>query len=234
MCIDNIVLPDMVFEDWGLIDYHTALDRQHLLFDHMVELRRLKKDIDREYLIFAEHPTVITMGRRADKDNLITPKSVLDQRGIDVVQIERGGDVTVHAPGQLVVYPIIDLRLHSHGVKDYVDRLEQAVIRTIARFGVKGDHIDGASGVWIGRDTPNERKICALGIKCSHFVTMHGLALNVNTDMSCFSLINPCGFVDKGVTSLAVECQRRIDMNEVKSELKRQLTESLSILTLNH
>ena len=132
--------------------------------------------------------------------------------------------MTLHAPGQLVVYPIISLRRHRLGVKDYVRLLEECVIRTIADFGVKGERVEGASGVWIGKGTPGERKICALGIKCSRFVTMHGLALNVCNDLELFRLINPCGFIDKGVTSLSQECGGEIPVAEVRGRLLHHLS----------
>jgi lipoyl(octanoyl) transferase len=144
----------------------------------------------------------------------------LERRGIEFVQIERGGDITYHGPGQLVVYPILDMQKYSLGVKSYIDLLEETIIRVIAKYGIKGERVEGATGVWIDVGTPRERKICAIGVKCSRFVTMHGLALNVNTDLSYFSAINPCGFIDKGVTSISRELGHDIDMIEVKDLFK--------------
>lgn len=140
---------------------------------------------------------------------------------MDCYHVERGGDVTYHGPGQLVAYPILDLERHHLGVKDYVGLIEEAVIQTIALYGIRGERVDGASGVWIGAKTSDERKICALGVKCSRFCTMHGLALNVNTSLDGFSIINPCGFVDRGVTSMAREIGRDIDIEPGKDSVLR-------------
>ena len=126
-----------------------------------------------------------------------------------------------------MAYPIIDLEQHRLGVKDYIDRLEESVIRTIAEYGIKGERVDGATGVWIGKGTPTERKICAIGVKCSRYVTMHGLALNVNTDLDAFRLINPCGFTDKGVTSIARETGHEVELREVARRLENHLLDLL-------
>lgn len=208
--------------DSGVTDYGEMLTMQRMLHSRMVERKKSKDKIDTEYLILTEHLPVVTLGRHANEDNLLMTSDCMMSRGIGVYHIERGGDVTYHGPGQLVVYPLIDLEYHHLGVKDYVDMLEEVVIRTIAAFGLRGERVNGASGVWIGRGTPGERKICALGVKCSRYVTMHGLALNVNTDMSGFEIINPCGFKDKGVTSMARELGREIPMEEVKKIIGSQ------------
>ena len=206
--------------DTGLTDYPQMLARQRELFSEMVERKKHGLPIDNEYIFFTEHRPVVTLGRHAESANVLIPEEVLKGNGIDVFRIERGGDVTYHGPGQLVVYPLIDLEKYHLGVKDYVNMLEECVIRTIAHFGVKGERVKGASGVWIGAGSNAERKICALGVKCSRYITMHGLALNVNTDLDGFRIINPCGFTDKGVTSLAKECGRQIDMSIVTNILK--------------
>jgi lipoyl(octanoyl) transferase len=143
--------------------------------------------------------------------------------GATLFHIDRGGDITFHGPGQLVAYPILDLEHYGLGLKAYIHRLEEAVIRTCAAYGVKGDRVEGATGVWLDVGTPRERKICAIGVRSSRFVTMHGLALNVNTDLNYFRYIHPCGFIDKGVTSLAVECGGPVDMQEVKDRLSREI-----------
>lgn len=202
MCADSC--PIRVI-DAGTVPYREMLARQHTLFDAMVAERRAGREVSAEYVIMVEHPPVITLGRHADRHNLLVSRDKLALAGYDVVDIDRGGDITYHGPGQLVVYPIIDMQRHRLGVKDYVHLLEQAVIDTIGAYGIRGERVDGATGVWIDAGTPRERKICAIGVRCSHFVTMHGLALNVTTDMRGFTLINPCGFVDKGVTSMALE-----------------------------
>ena len=141
------------------------------------------------------------------------------------MKVNRGGDITYHGPGQLVVYPIIDMANFGVGVKEYVDLLEEVVIRTVGEFGITGERLEGATGVWLDAHTPRARKICAIGIKCSRYVTMHGFALNVNTDLNYFNYINPCGFVDKGVTSIAKEVGAEIPVAEVKTIVKRYFEE---------
>ena len=205
--------------DAGTEAYSEMLDKQRLIFQRMVASKKEKLPIEEEYIILVEHPSVITLGRHAKEANVLLDKDSLVLRGVELYHIERGGDVTYHGPGQLVAYPILDLEQHRLGVKDYVWLLEEAVIRTVADFGIEGVRIHGASGVWIGANTSDERKICALGVKCSRYITMHGLALNVNTDLNGFRLINPCGFVDKGVTTMAAELGRHVSMIDVKASL---------------
>lgn len=211
----------------GLMDYEDVWEIQKDYFGQLVEYKKFHShqnkesisendvEIPTEHLILTEHPAVITLGRHADINNVITRRENLQYRGIKVIPIERGGDVTYHGPGQLVAYPIIDLERHHLGVKKYVDMLEETVIRLIAPFGITGERVEGASGVWIGKGTPNERKIAAVGVKCSHFVTMHGIAININTDLTGFHDINPCGFVEKGVTSLQAETGKELDFNHI-------------------
>lgn len=197
-------------------EYRETLERQRKIFSEMVEAKKRGETPDVERLLLVEHPPVITLGRHAHEENLLVDESLLRGEGVDVVRIERGGDITYHGPGQLVVYPLLDLERHHMGVRSYVDFLEEVVIRTLGVYGIKGERVDGATGVWIGKGTPHERKICAIGVKCSRHCTMHGLALNVNTDLCRFRLINPCGFVDKGVTSMAAELGEEVDFNKVK------------------
>lgn len=208
MCIETI--------DLGLRPYKEVWDLQHTIFNKMVAQKKQGNKPQKEYLLLVEHTPVITLGKHAKESNLLIPASIMDREGIDCFHIERGGDVTYHGPGQLVAYPILDLESHRLGVKGYVNLLEESVIRTIAQYGITGGRIEGASGVWVGEKAGCEKKICALGVKCSRFCTMHGLALNVNTDLSAFSMINPCGFTDKGVTSMKTETGRILDFEEVK------------------
>lgn len=205
--------------DEGLKDYAEMLARQRAVFGEMVERKRSRMPVANEYLFLVEHNPVVTLGRHARQENLLMPEETLREQGIEVFRIERGGDVTYHGPGQLVAYPVIDLEAHRLGVKDYVNLLEECVIRTISDFGLKGDRVAGASGVWIDTGTSRERKICALGVKCSRYITMHGLALNVNTDIRGFGVINPCGFTDRGVTSMAVELGHDVPIDLVKKRL---------------
>lgn len=202
--------------DLGRMEYEEVWALQRSVFDAMVASKKSGFHVTEETLFLVEHYPVITLGKHAHKVNILTPLHILAEKGIKVFEIERGGDVTYHAPGQLVAYPIMDLEIHKMGIKKYVNALEESVIRTIAHYGVKGKRIEGASGVWVDTGKGKERKICALGVKCSRYCTMHGLALNINTDLSGFKLINPCGFVDKGVTSLANETGRDIDFEEAK------------------
>ena len=207
--------------DEGIQDYAEILQKQRLIFTEMVERKKQSFPIEEEFLLMVEHPPVITLGRHAKEANVLINDEELERRGVKLFHIDRGGDVTFHGPGQIVVYPILDLEYHHIGVKDYVNLLEEAVIRTIADFGIIGNRVQGASGVWIGRRSTreSERKICALGVKCSRFITMHGLALNVNTDLDGFRLINPCGFIDKGVTSMSVELGKTLSIEDVKHSL---------------
>ncbi len=205
--------------DEGKKQYAEMLAKQREVFSKMVDRKKNTLPIEEEYIFFVEHLPVITLGKHAKEANVLYNVEQLAGKGVELFHIERGGDVTYHGPGQLVAYPIIDLEYHHLGVKDYVALLEQAVILTIREFGIRGERVAGASGVWIEAGTTRERKICALGVKCSRYITMHGLALNVNTDMEGFRLINPCGFIDKGVTSIAAELHKEVDINKVKDIL---------------
>lgn len=200
--------------DLGLIEYGEALRIQMEIFNQKVERKREGMKTD-DILFLAEHPPVVTLGRRAKEENLLISKEMMSDRGVELFHITRGGDVTYHGHGQLVAYPLLDLDAYGLGVKDYVGLLEETVMTTIAHFGISGKREEGATGVWIG-EGKEIRKICAIGVKCCRYCTMHGLALNVNTDLSGFEMINPCGFTDRGVTSLARETGREINMMEVK------------------
>jgi lipoyl(octanoyl) transferase len=181
-----------------------------------------------EEVLMVEHNHVYTLGLHGKAENMLLNEGQLKERGIEFIHIERGGDITYHGPGQIVVYPIINLKAHKLGVKDYVHLLEQIVIDFLATYEIESGRVEGATGVWLGIGTPAERKICAIGVKCSHFVTRHGFALNINTDLSYFSLINPCGFVDKGVTSLSVELGKPVDMDEAKERLRGIINAALA------
>lgn len=204
--------------DFGIEDYGNVLLKQRTLFDALVEAKRNGIQ-GTEYILAGEHLPVITLGRRAQESNILFPKDFLEEKGIKVFHIERGGDVTFHNPGQLIIYPIIDLDKHNLGVKDFVNLMEEAVIRTLKFYGIKGERIEGKTGVWIGKGTSFERKICAMGIKCTRFCTMHGLSLNVNNDLEGFTWINPCGFRDRGVTSIKKESGKEFKISDVKERL---------------
>lgn len=203
----------MIIEDWGTIAYGEAWNRQKILNENL----RNHKSHD-EYLIFAEHPPVFTLGFHANQQNLLVSSDILKSKNIECFRIERGGDITFHGPGQLVVYPIMDLSTHKLGVKQYVHLLEKTVIQLLDIYNIKAYTDDSAIGVWLDWGLKEARKICAIGIKISRGVSMHGLALNVNTDLDYFNLINPCGFTDKGVTSMEKELYHPVDMDDVKSK----------------
>lgn len=216
--------PRLVVEDCGTVAYRPMWARQQAIVDAMVARRRAGLPVDEERLLLVEHPHVYTLGRHGHADNMLLSERALQASGAECVRVDRGGDITYHGPGQLVAYPIISLEAHRLGVKAYVDLLEESVIRTIAAYGIRGGRVEGATGVWLGIGTPRERKICAIGVRCQRFITEHGLALNVNTDLGRFRAINPCGFVDKGVTSLQAELGREVSMGEVKRRFTEEFT----------
>jgi lipoyl(octanoyl) transferase len=213
-------------EDWGMVPYAEAWERQRTYFDAVVEAKQQGRPHP-DRLILVEHPPVYTLGRSGKDGNMLLSEAQLQAIGATLYHIDRGGDITFHGPGQLVAYPILDLEHFSLGLKEYIHVLEEAVIRTCAAYGVACDRVPGATGVWLDKGTPRERKICAIGVRSSHFVTMHGLALNVNTDLNYFRYIHPCGFIDKGVTSLALECGHPVEMAEVKLRLQEELNRLL-------
>ena len=214
-------------EDWGLVAYEEAWKRQTAFFDALVVAKRSKEpEFDR--LIVCEHPPVYTIGRSGKENNMLLSDEQLTRLGASYFHIDRGGDVTFHGPGQLVCYPIIDLEHYGFGLKAYVNVLEEAVIRVCESYGIGAGRVEGATGVWVDGQSSLARKICAIGIRCSHYCTMHGLAFNLNVDLRYFSYINPCGFVDKGVTSLKQELGMEVNMEEVKQRLLKNLIKLLN------
>jgi lipoyl(octanoyl) transferase len=208
--------------DWGLIDYQKAWDRQETLFKSIVDVKINNKHqaLNRptqNYLVFCEHPHVYTLGKSGKPENLLLDEMGLNAHHAQYYKINRGGDITYHGPGQLVLYPIIDLENFFTDIHRYMRNLEEAVILTCKYFDIETTRIEGLTGVWIN-DT-NPRKICAMGVKSSRWVTMHGLALNVRPDMSYFSHIVPCGIDDKAVTSMQQESSQSIAISEVKAVL---------------
>ena len=212
--------------DWNIIPYADAWTRQTEWFDTLVRAKQAGEEYE-NHIILCEHPHVYTLGRSGKEGNMLLSEEQLQKIGATLYHIDRGGDITYHGPGQLVCYPILNLEEFSVGLKEYVHLLEEAVIRVCASYGIIAGRLEKATGVWQEGDTPRARKICAIGVRSSHFVTMHGLALNVNTDLRYFSYIHPCGFIDKGVTSLQQELKREMPMEEVKQRLCRELQELL-------
>lgn len=221
-------MPEVIFKDLGLIDYKEAWDYQEKLFaetiDQKIQIRNGNTElVTKNYLLFCEHPHVYTLGKSGSIDHLLLNEDQLEENNANFYKINRGGDITYHGPGQLVGYPIFDLDHFFSDIHKYLRFLEQAVIDTLAEYGVIGDRMDGLTGVWIEANTPKARKICAMGVKSSRWVTMHGIGFNINSDLSYFSNIIPCGIDDKAVTSLKQELGREIDMNELAQILKKKL-----------
>lgn len=207
------------YQDLGRIVYAKALDIQTEKFNALLAAKA-KGEKGRNELLFCEHDPVLTIGKSGKDSNLLIPEARLQALGVSYYHINRGGDITYHGPGQITGYPIFDLETWHIGLKQYIYRLEETIIRFLALYGLKGERLEGATGVWLDPFVAGKaRKICAIGVKSSRFVTMHGFALNINTDLNYFSLINPCGFTDKGVTSLAKELGKEQDFEEAKSQL---------------
>jgi lipoyl(octanoyl) transferase len=206
------------FCDLGRISYEKALIVQTNAFNNLIT-RKVQGESGENVLFFCEHEPVFTLGKHGKETNLLVSEERLNQHGISFYHTNRGGDITYHGPGQITGYPVFDLEQFGLGLKAYIDRLEETIIRFLSLYGLKGRRMTGASGVWFDTDTPKARKICAIGVRSSRFVTMHGFALNILTDLSYFSLIHPCGLVDKGVTSLAAECKSVPDFNVAKKRL---------------
>jgi lipoyl(octanoyl) transferase len=213
-----------IYKNLGNIDYKKAWDYQEELFALKLQQKR-DQQIPENHLLVCEHPPVFTLGKSGQDSNLLITQNLLDQKGIQYYKINRGGDITFHGPGQIVGYPILDLEQFKLGVKEYIHAMEEAIIRTLSDYEIKSERLDGATGVWLDTDKPSARKICAIGVKASRHITMHGFAFNVNTDLNFYSLINPCGFTDKGVTSMAKELGREIDMPEIHQKIKHYFAE---------
>lgn len=218
----------VTYRDLGLMPYKACWDLQREL--HTEVLRR-KGDpcAGAGCLLAVEHPPVYTLGRSAREENLVAGEEFLRHRGAEVYRIDRGGDVTFHGPGQLVVYPIVDLERLGMGIRQYVNALEESVIDAVAGYGIRARRLEGAAGVWIEGGGRPLRKICAIGVRASRYVTMHGFALNVATDLRYFGWINPCGFTDRGVASIESETNRRIPMEEVRRRVVGILCEKLNV-----
>ncbi len=225
----------IVYTDLGLMDYKEAWDYQVTLFDERINRKLINRELPSEEwvypdnrLLFVEHPNVFTLGKSGDQHNLLINDDFL--RGIQATyyHIDRGGDITYHGPGQIVGYPIFDLEQFGMHIKQYVHALEESIIMTLDYYGLNANRLSGATGVWLDADSPKARKICAIGVKASRHITMHGFAFNVNTDLNYFKYINPCGFQDKGVTSLQAELGSPQDMDSVKEILRSNLVRLFS------
>ncbi|MEY3405810.1 MAG: lipoyl(octanoyl) transferase LipB [Bacteroidota bacterium] len=226
--MNNLINKEIAFIDLGLIDYSEAWEFQTNRHESIIS-KKIKnrsgatpEEITENYLIFCEHKHVFTLGKSGDEKNLVIPKEELSSIRASYHQINRGGDITYHGPGQLVGYPILDLENFFTDIHLYMRNLEEAVILTLRDFGIEAGRIQGLTGVWLdGEKTGRARKICAMGVKTSRWVTLHGLALNVNTDLNYFNYIIPCGISDKAVTSMQKELGREVSMEEVKKSLNK-------------
>jgi lipoyl(octanoyl) transferase len=221
----------VVYKDIGQKDYKETWDYQAEIFKKLVENKKSEtgtggtvKIVLPGTLIFVEHPHVYTLGKSGSESNLLLDYIQLQASDAAFYRIDRGGDITYHGPGQIVGYPIFDLERINIGLKEYIYRLEEAIIRTLSEFGLAASRLEGGTGVWLDPEIIGQaRKICAIGVKASRYITMHGFAFNVNTNLSYFDNINPCGFIDKGVTSLEKELGEKQDFEYVKNIVRRNL-----------
>ncbi|HEU5146427.1 MAG TPA: lipoyl(octanoyl) transferase LipB [Chryseosolibacter sp.] len=222
----------------GLIDYKEAWDYQTEIFNRILSVKAANRSLPVEtqqptdnYLLFCEHPHVFTLGKSGNENNLLIRKEELNNIQATYYHINRGGDITYHGPGQLVGYPVIDMENFFTDIHRYMRYIEEAVIQTLASFNIVAGRIPGLTGVWIEADDPGKaRKICALGVKTSRWVTMHGFALNVNTDLRYFDYIVPCGIDDKAVTSIEKELGRKVDLLQVEETLKEKLQQQFGFV----
>lgn len=214
------------FHSLGVIDYKECWDFQETLFNEILKQKREEKTNILNHLIFCEHPHVLTLGKSGSEDNMLINYIQLQAKNATFHKINRGGDITYHGPGQLVGYPILNLTAFEVGIKDYIFKIEEAIIIALKHFNVEATRLDGAIGVWLDVENPKKvRKICAIGVRTSHWVSMHGFAFNINTDLDYFNHINPCGFTDKAVTSLEKELGYKQDFEAVSSVVKQSLAE---------
>jgi lipoyl(octanoyl) transferase len=227
------------FQDWGLIDYKEGWEKQEALFSSSVQLKTELRNrqqavlagtqpeeevLTPNYLVFCEHPHVYTLGKSGKAEHLLLDEAGLKEHQAVYYPINRGGDITYHGPGQLVVYPILDLDNFFTDIHLYLRTLEEAVIKTLAHYGITAGRYPGYTGVWLDADNEHARKICAMGVRCSRWVTMHGLAFNVNANLDYFGYMVPCGIDDKDVTSMQRELGHSVDINEVKKILKHEIS----------
>lgn len=228
--MNSIIHRKVKFINLGVVDYQQAWDYQTKLFNDILEIKKGNRDLPESdqkatdnFLIFCQHPHVYTLGKSGEESNLLIDKENLPSIGATYYHINRGGDITYHGPGQIVVYPVMDLENFFTDIHHYMRLLEESVIQTLNEFGIESGRIAGLTGVWIGEGNA-ARKICALGVKTSRWVTMHGLAFNVNADLSYFKNIVACGITDKAVTSLEKELGRAQDIDQVNAILKSKIS----------
>jgi len=240
----------VVYKDLGLIRYKEAWDYQENLLQQNIQVKSYLMNKEKamagstaglpvqdaetdtcSYLLFCEHAPVYTLGKSGHIENVLISEADMDAKGIEFYKTNRGGDITFHGPGQIVGYPILDLEKLYTDIGRYLRELEEVIMLTLAEYGIKAGRSKGETGVWIDADIPGkERKICAMGVRCSRWITMHGFALNVNTDLSYFNNIIPCGIVNKQVTSVEKELQRKVELQEMKESLKRNFEKIFKVV----
>ena len=218
-------MQQVILQDLGLKNYQDAWNYQNKLFQQVIDIKLDNRNNNTSnptpnYFLFTEHPHVYTLGKSGDLNNLLLSKKQLQEKGITFFKSNRGGDITYHGPGQIVGYPILDLDNFFTDIHKFMRNLEEVIILTIAEYGLKGERSEGETGVWLGVGTPFARKICALGVRTSRWVTMHGFALNVTTNLGYFDHIIPCGIRGKAVTSLEAELHKKIPFQDVKEKIK--------------
>jgi lipoyl(octanoyl) transferase len=219
------------FYDLGLIPYQEAWNYQETLFNKIISQKLSNEKLSESerkptdnYLLFCEHPHVFTLGKSGSEDNLLVNSIQLQAKNAEFIRTNRGGDITYHGPGQIVGYPVLNLDYFVKGVREYIEKLEESIILTLSEYGIKGGRLAGATGVWLDTGIPAKtRKICAIGVRTSRWVSMHGFALNINTDLGYFRLINPCGFTDKAVTSFEKELGAKQPIDQVKTILRSKI-----------
>ena len=229
---------DIVLHDLGLLDYQKALDYQTKIFNKIIDQKlknrkSVNKEITQNHLIFVEHPNVYTLGKSGDINNLLLSKEDLEKKEIQFFNTNRGGDITCHGPGQIVCYPILDLDNFFSDIHKYLRYLEEVVIQTLNEFGIKSERSPDETGVWIEPKQISARKICAMGVKASRWVTMHGFALNVDNDLSYFENIIPCGISNKSVTSITNEIANQVDKYDVKEKIIKNFENIFSAKLIN-
>jgi len=223
------MMQEIILEDIGLKNYKDAWETQNKLFQEIIGVKLENREREEQkqtpnYFLFTEHPHVYTLGKSGDVNNLLLNEKQLEDKGITFFKSNRGGDITYHGPGQIVGYPIINLDYFFPDIHIYMRKLEEVIILTLAEYDLKGMRSEGETGVWLDVGTPFARKICALGVRTSRWVTMHGFALNVSTNLGYFDHIIPCGIKGKAVTSLEVELDKKIPHQEVKDKILKHFS----------
>ncbi len=227
----------ILYKDLGIINYKEAWDYQKNLVGHILETKDInaglpfcEQNMNYNFFLLCEHPHVFTLGKHGLEKNLLLSGEMLKEKGIEFFKSDRGGDITYHGPGQITGYPIFDLNALGIRTREYIFRMEEVMIRLLNDYSIKAERLEGATGVWIDAHIPDKaRKICAIGVKITKGITMHGFALNVNTDLNYYSYINPCGFTDKGVTSLEKELGHNIEIQQVKEKIREQFEKVYNI-----